>query len=386
MYNYEDDYWDYEGGINASFYNWVQKSGSTHYVKPDSTSTSWGSYVIRLTSNHPHDLPITNGVVQATKPVAEGETTFSKAWVYSGKLRIYNDVVMTEPPTAIAGVSYGNRGCVIPTYEEWSAMTTEEQNTFKNTYFEPSSPTGTNKFGVPIDDYYVVKVCIGCIGRYGDYPTDANYPYYVSWGDITSTSAATEVKCSREYEPLSYAEYDIMLTEPFNVETDTLKAIVIKTQKQYRLYYWTGYNSSGNMTYNYSTYGRNPEVCGGLSYQIHMYDWDLTAGINNGYPYGTEWVNKPKDIAEAPYPSFFWTISSDLNNGYPTIADCYSPERIGAFANNHNLQRVEIPRSVSFIGEYAFAYSSMRAVTISEDCVHSDTSFPPRCVINYYVE
>lgn len=83
---------------------------------------------------------------------------------------------------------------------------------------------------------------------------------------------------------------------------------------------------------------------------------------------------------QPPYPPFWWYVE----NGRLTHAGL--PERInlGAFADCTSLRRVIIPPSVKYIGEYAFANTALTSVTIARDCEFFPTSFPPRCIINYY--
>lgn len=86
-----------------------------------------------------------------------------------------------------------------------------------------------------------------------------------------------------------------------------------------------------------------------------------------------------KYISE-PYPPFIWYVDENR------LKRSNLPERVnlGAFADCTNLRRVIIPPSVKYIGEYAFANTALTSVTIARDCEFSETSFPPRCIINYY--
>lgn len=86
-----------------------------------------------------------------------------------------------------------------------------------------------------------------------------------------------------------------------------------------------------------------------------------------------------KYISE-PYPPFMWYVDENR------LKRSNLPERVnlGAFADCTNLRRVIIPPSVKYIGEYAFANTALTSVTIARDCEFFPTSFPPRCIINYY--
>lgn len=83
-----------------------------------------------------------------------------------------------------------------------------------------------------------------------------------------------------------------------------------------------------------------------------------------------------------PYPGGIWY------NDNGKLAHRSLPEqiKIGAFSGCTNLQMVEIPRSVKYIGEFAFYNTGLTNVTIANDCQYFPTSFPPNCVINFYPE
>lgn len=85
-------------------------------------------------------------------------------------------------------------------------------------------------------------------------------------------------------------------------------------------------------------------------------------------------------IMSEPYPPFWWYVQDGK------LIHVGLPERVnlGAFADCTNLRRVIIPPSVKYIGEYAFANTALTSVTIARDCEFFPTSFPPRCIINYY--
>lgn len=83
-----------------------------------------------------------------------------------------------------------------------------------------------------------------------------------------------------------------------------------------------------------------------------------------------------------PYPPFWWYTEDDK------LHNRFLPEPIyqGAFSDCTQLTKIEIPASVKYIGEYAFANTALTTVTIARDCTFFPTSFPPRCVIQYYLE
>ena len=83
---------------------------------------------------------------------------------------------------------------------------------------------------------------------------------------------------------------------------------------------------------------------------------------------------------DVPFPSPIWyTDGTDVTHGG---AKDYI--EMGAFKGATNLTSVVIPRSVKKIGPEAFADTGLTEVTIANDCVYEDTSFPPGCVINFY--
>lgn len=66
---------------------------------------------------------------------------------------------------------------------------------------------------------------------------------------------------------------------------------------------------------------------------------------------------------------------------YPTPP---GTEEEGAFYNAMRLKEVVIPESVKSIGPYAFANTSLKEVTIAQDCIFYETSFPEGCEIKIY--
>lgn len=81
-----------------------------------------------------------------------------------------------------------------------------------------------------------------------------------------------------------------------------------------------------------------------------------------------------------PYPPYWWHIE----NGKLTTNGLPAPIVRGAFANCVNLDTAHIPHSCEEIGEYAFRNTALTSVTISEECVYADTSFPDGCEVNFF--
>ena len=369
MYDFDTEYWTATGFVNAQYDAWRYKSDNNKYVKPDSTVTTRGSYVI-VYAEPEHPVIHGNGVVQANDDLK-----------YIGKIRLYNNTVNTTPPIAIPGATYGQYSCVIPTAEEWNAMTTEEKNTFKNTYFEYETETALTKTGVSIGTFYDVKAYIYAICKGGDYPTDANYPYYSTWGDTTT---AVYLYYDADSNTPTYVDYNVILAQLFIPEEEgVFKALVIQTEQQEFTRYWTGY-SGNTATYKKSANRGDAEPSGAVVYDVRSYEWSIDATTNNGYPYRIDMTDFSFDLIVDPIPSFFWRMNNNVNQGYPYLVEKDLPV-LGAFGDNKNLRTVVVPRSVSYIGDYGFANTKLSAVTISEDCEYNEnTSFPTRCVINYY--
>lgn len=367
MYNFDEEYWDILGsGFSANKDAWEQRDGNPHYVRPNSDIHTRGT-----------DIIVFN---QSTPPVSGSDATGD--WVYGGILEIYNDTLRTDLPTVTAGQTYS--GCTIPTAEEWNAMTTEEQNNFKNTYFEPATPTSTTKIGLPFEDYYVVYAWVGIVVRGGDYPTDPNYPYYVIWGDLTTSNSRKTLSYNLETGKSTHIDLNVIMAENFKTEEEgVFRALIIQTQQTQYTQFWTGYSSSGTLTYTHSSRGRAPEPCNAVSFNLRKFDWKIKADKNNGYPYKSEVENFDYSFIVEPIPSFMWTISPNMNQGYPTIHNT-EINPLGAFAKCEKLEKVTIPENVSEIGEYGFANTALKRVTISPDCQYSSTSFPKGCIVRYY--
>ena len=82
-----------------------------------------------------------------------------------------------------------------------------------------------------------------------------------------------------------------------------------------------------------------------------------------------------------PYPASMWYL--DENN---KLMNSLLPDelKVGAFINCITLKDVTIPKSVEYIGEYAFYGTALESVRISNTCTYYPTSFPPGCEINFY--
>lgn len=417
MYDFDTEYWDDYGYVNPAYKAWKQREGRPSYVRPNDETDTLGSMVVVL---HDMEAPVISGtgVIQATDN-----------WRYGNFIRIFQNELPTVGPQAIAGATYS--GVTIPTWDEWSAMTTEEQNAWKNANFSPSTPTGTDKYGVPIGVFYVVKVWLGALVRgidsetsgykkwsHGEYQSDSDYPFYVVWRDITSNNYAISPTYDPSTGEYSTHEFRLMDFPSFvDEETGVFKAIVIQTQYVEKVQFWTGYNSSGGMKYGSSQYGNTYEPCDLVQYKIRKGAWWFREGMNHGYPINREMSVLDYEAFNPPYPPFFWTVNPNENNGYVNIRSvtdeetkmisepvppffwtvnpnenhgyvgiCHIPNKMmGAFANS-TLQAVEVTPNLSAIGEYAFEESHISEITISDECSYYDTSFPEGCDVNTFDE
>lgn len=81
-----------------------------------------------------------------------------------------------------------------------------------------------------------------------------------------------------------------------------------------------------------------------------------------------------------PYPNAMWGIKED----YPACGFHNPIPMLGAFGHSTSLKSIKIPKTVKSIGPNTFTYSNIQNVTISEDCVYEDTTFPPGCTIKFY--
>lgn len=96
--------------------------------------------------------------------------------------------------------------------------------------------------------------------------------------------------------------------------------------------------------------------------------------VNNDYPMLKQWYLHSSTTEPAPV-SLFYT----KENTYPTFIT-WDISKMGACYNT-NISNVIIPESVKYIGEYGFNSTLLTTVTISNDCIYYDTSFPENCEI-----
>ena len=109
--------------------------------------------------------------------------------------------------------------------------------------------------------------------------------------------------------------------------------------------------------------------------------WVLDLSSNPPNIYNSAGTENVHNAFEPPYPYIYWYV-----NSIPDVTNVayQEPQYMGAFMNAQYLTSVLIPQSVKYIGEFAFRNTQLTSVTIADDCVFFDTSFPDGCVINYY--
>ena len=130
--------------------------------------------------------------------------------------------------------------------------------------------------------------------------------------------------------------------------------------------------------------------------------------MNGSYPY-LEGLDEPIKVLLDPYPEAVYVQNKNeypkftyLDSPIKVLLDPY-PEgvyvqekgkypsrsglelvRMGAFTYASNLEEVMIPRSVKYIGEWAFRFTKLKEVTVASNCVYYPTSFPDGCTVNFY--
>ena len=112
-------------------------------------------------------------------------------------------------------------------------------------------------------------------------------------------------------------------------------------------------------------------------------NWVLDLSSTPPKIYNSRGAGAVHNALEPPYPSYFWYIESVPKLSIKSEA-YKEATNLGAFMNAQHLTSVLIPRSVKYIGEFAFTNTQLTSVTIANDCVYFATSFPDGCVVNYY--
>lgn len=115
---------------------------------------------------------------------------------------------------------------------------------------------------------------------------------------------------------------------------------------------------------------------------VPVFESPMPDGIfksNGSYPYFSS-TTELVDVFEEPLPG---GIYIQYRGNYPRYNNG-ELSRLGTCYNATNLNSVTIPKSVKYIGEFAFTNTKLTSVTIASDCVYYPTSFPAGCEILFY--
>lgn len=128
--------------------------------------------------------------------------------------------------------------------------------------------------------------------------------------------------------------------------------------------------TSENVNYNYISNLRFPSSS--------SYGFAIIENDNVRYPQ----FSSDTDTTE----NWEFRIDPAINNGLPFLPfwKYETVEMSGAFYNATSLSQITIPKSVKYIGTYAFQGTNLTSVTIANDCTYSATSFPSGCTIKFY--
>lgn len=111
---------------------------------------------------------------------------------------------------------------------------------------------------------------------------------------------------------------------------------------------------------------------------------ELNSNKNDGYPSFSGLSNlTDMKVQIKPFPKMMSSVQEEFNDGYPTFR--HTEPGFGSFSNVKTLKKITIPQSVKYISDYVFYNTSLTKVKIARDCVFFEHTFPPDCVISYYV-
>lgn len=217
------------------------------------------------------------------------------------------------------------------------------------------------------------------------------------WEQGTITSSGSDSSSNTRIRSIGYtsvspsptASYTVVAKDTNNV---ALRINIMMYDSEYRCIYDSGWYASGsivndshNASYvrivlSYSSGNISPS---NLSECTLEYSDGKTWHIIDNQITNEKFIPQPESYMSKPYPHALWRIDTD-SVGFPYNELSNNSLMLGAFANATHLMRVSIPRSCKKIGREAFRNTQLTSVTIAQDCEYYPTSFPDRCVVNFY--
>ena len=365
----ENEYWHYHAFTNSSQGNYIQKPGNPSYVTLDQTASDWESAIIPLATTTDNNLK------------------------YVHEIRFHTNLHTDQPIVYPGDTATGTDGedlitITLPTKAEWDAMSESERDTAYRQYFfyDPDNPSVA--LGLYIGDYYAVSYCSGICE---DDDTFTNYQHQLCGGVATNYSGNQHSLTNTNGHNPVYRTEIYSSAKPWYIEQDQdyqlgykRKFLTVSARAYYVKKFWNGFMGSSYYYKTKQTAETSP--LNNIECDIHSIKQYIDGSHNEGYPYCENYKDVDRSLFLPPYPPFVWTINAGKNDGYPMLVSMDNVKRIGAFGNASKLKNVKIPASVKVIKDYAFYNTKIRSVTVASDCVYSEHSFPPGCVIDRYLE
>lgn len=386
MRDIENEYWDiHDLPITAlgSGVRYIQQAGNPSYVRFVEDDDGSTTFLINLKTNDPFH------------PASDYDK-----WKHTGILRLYTTLntdassVYADAGDTVDGI---DGEIIVPTAEEWNAMTAEErEQNYERYYFK--SQDGRTIYGLRcqrhLGHYYSFSFAYGIAESdntqtYTEGGVTGYYDHRLYGSPASNYSQGRLNLTNPDGEHPVFRELTFYEGKPWLITTDEdypdgrTKCLILTIYKTEYTRYWKGYNNNGVAQYTYTSQSDSVST-GDVICDVHCLGQYIDGVHNDGYPYCQNFKNIDKKLWSEPYPDYMWETNPEKNWGYPQLKMMDYAERLGAFANCPNLQVVVIPKTVKNIGEYTFIKSALTAATIARDCEFSETSFPPRCIINYY--
>ena len=109
--------------------------------------------------------------------------------------------------------------------------------------------------------------------------------------------------------------------------------------------------------------------------------------MQNGVLFNTDSLAAPDTPFRGDSPRTFWRIDPNVNGGMPAIPLMIGVPAIsqtGAFKDAAELRKVTVPQSCTVLGDFAFAGTKLKTVTISAGSSYAETTFPESCEVQFY--